>query len=271
MTKLPEKNLLAGTKSPATTTGGMKSALGKLRDYLADLFGEDSSDKNTARKRLGIDLSLLSQQTDMNAIQEELKKKADRTELQEKADKETLTALESDISRRGMPIGSIVYFAMEIPPVGYLKANGAAVARATYPELFATIGTRFGEGDGELTFNLPDLIDRFAQGNDNPGQKIKAGLPNIEAYIQMGSHSLNIGAGNSTGAFTVPCLKTGASVAGQSGSGWAGDIGFDASRSNPVYGASDTVQPQALTLLPCIMAFDAAGSTGMIDISGGGE
>lgn len=38
---------------------------------------------------------------------------------------------------------------------------------------------------------------------------------------------------------------------------------FDASRSNQIYGASDTVQPPALTLLPCIKVFDAASNPGL--------
>ncbi len=45
-------------------------------------------------------------------------------------------------------------------------------------------------------------------------------------------------------------------------------INFDLSRSNPIYGASNTVQPPALTLLPCIKAFDAATNPGLIDITG---
>ncbi len=43
MTKLPERNILDGSKLPKTTTGEMKGALGKLRDYLFELFGDDSS------------------------------------------------------------------------------------------------------------------------------------------------------------------------------------------------------------------------------------
>ena len=79
----------------------------------------------------------------------------------------------------GVPIGTIEYFAMPTPPAGYLKADGAAVGRQTYPELFETIGTTFGEGDGSTTLNLPDLIDRFAQGSKTPGQKIEAGLAQL--------------------------------------------------------------------------------------------
>lgn len=69
-----------------------------------------------------------------------------------------------------VPIGTVAYFAMTTPPAGYLKADGAEVGRETYPELFSAIGTTFGEGDGSTTFNLPDLIDRFAQGGNTPGQ-----------------------------------------------------------------------------------------------------
>lgn len=49
--------------------------------------------------------------------------------------------------------------------------------------IFSAVGTTFGDGDGETTFNLPDLIDRFAPGSSTPGQKIAAGLPNIEGDI----------------------------------------------------------------------------------------
>lgn len=180
MTRLPEKDVLSGTKTPRTTTGEMKLALGSLRDFLAELFGEDSSDRDKARKTMGIDLSVLASHADM---QEVLLDKADRTEVQvalsAKADREELAALEVEIAKRGRPIGSIDYFAMAALPSGYLKADGAEVGRETYPDLFAAIGTVFGEGDGETTFNLPDLIGRFPQGSARPGQRVQAGLPNI--------------------------------------------------------------------------------------------
>jgi microcystin-dependent protein len=61
-------------------------------------------------------------------------------------------------------IGSVVAYARNIAPVGYLKCNGAAVSRTVYARLFAIIGTTFGVGNGSTTFNLPDLRGEFIRG-----------------------------------------------------------------------------------------------------------
>ena len=264
MTKLPEKDLISGTKTPKTTTGEMKDALGKLRDYLAELFGNDSADKETARKTLGIDLSRLATRMETE------------TALLGKADKKEMDALETEMKRRGIPVGSIDYFAMAIPPAGYLKADGSEVGRETYPDLFAAIGTTFGAGDGSTTFNLPDLMGRFPQGSTTPGQAIEAGLPDITGQIsglfskKSQSATCDISEINVTGMFygeqtfsnMVEIQETGTP------SWWAnGRINSSASRLSPIYGNSDTVQPPALALLPCIKAFDALTSPGLIDIS----
>ena len=261
MTKLPQKDLLSGSKTPRTTTGEMKNALGKLRDFLSELFGEDSADKEGARQTLGIDLSSLASKPD---VEKALLFKADKSEmdvaLSEKANRDDLNALEEAIAKRGTPVGSIEFFAMASAPAGYLKADGSAVGRDTYPDLFAAIGTTFGEGDGSTTFNLPDLMDRFAEGSSTPGVKREAGLPNITgtmgAGIQYPSSFSGALYNSSMGGSKAP--NADATSIG---------LGFDASRSNPIYGASHTVQPPSLTLLPCIKAFDAATNPGLIDVT----
>ncbi len=53
MALLPEKDLLSGTKVPETTTGEFRLAPGKLREFIADLLGSDSSDKQAARDTPG--------------------------------------------------------------------------------------------------------------------------------------------------------------------------------------------------------------------------
>ncbi len=162
----------------------------------------------------------------------------------------------------GVPVGTVEYFAVATPPAGYLKADGSAVGRETYPDLFSAIGTTFGEGDGTTTFNLPDLMGRFAEGSNLPGTVKEAGLPNITGAIGPGYCN---GYGAMTGAFYGTGSQIG--TGGDAHTGYFNTINLSASHSNPIYGASDTVQPPALTLLPCIKAFDAATNPGLIDVT----
>ncbi|KGH20758.1 phage tail protein [Comamonas thiooxydans] len=70
--------------------------------------------------------------------------------------------------------GQIAYCAAGVIPSGWLECNGAAISRATYGTLFASIGTNYGAGDGATTFNLPDLRGEFLRGADR-GRGIDAG------------------------------------------------------------------------------------------------
>lgn len=148
--------------------------------------------------------------------------------------------------------GEIKWFAFSTVPVGYLVCNGANVSRATYADLFAVIGTTFGSGDGSTTFTLPNLIDKFAQGSATVGTVKSAGLPNI-----TGSHSQFIATHTSAkdidtyGAITVEYGPK-FSANNDSGINYGIILGVNASKSNAIYGNSSTVQPPALTLLPCI-------------------
>ena len=68
---------------------------------------------------------------------------------------------------QAVPTGSVHMMATTTAPSGYLKCNGAAVSRTTYADLFATIGTTHGAGDGSSTFNVPDLRGEFVRGWDD--------------------------------------------------------------------------------------------------------
>lgn len=80
----------------------------------------------------------------------------------------------SETRANGIQPGAIVYFAMNKAPTGYLKANGAAVSRTAYADLFAEIGIQYGAGDNVSTFNLPDGRAEFIRGFDD-GRGIDAG------------------------------------------------------------------------------------------------
>tara|TARA_R110000803_G_scaffold40045_2_gene86212 strand:+ start:464 stop:970 length:507 start_codon:yes stop_codon:yes gene_type:complete len=63
--------------------------------------------------------------------------------------------------------GTLAYFGMSTAPTGWLKANGAAIFRSTYSDLFTAIGTTYGAGDGSTTFNIPDLRGEFLRSLDD--------------------------------------------------------------------------------------------------------
>ena len=151
------------------------------------------------------------------------------------------------LDSNGAITGKIEWFAFNTAPDGYLVCNGAKISRETYADLFAVIGTTFGSGDGSTTFALPNLINKFAQGSTTVGTVKSAGLPNI-----TGSFKENYGWGyTTTGAFKTTST-TSSSIDAHPGGVVNNDVNFDASGSNSIYGNSTTVQPPALTLLPCI-------------------
>jgi microcystin-dependent protein len=56
-------------------------------------------------------------------------------------------------------IGKAEDFFTTSVPVGYLECDGSAISRTNFPDLFATVGTTWGVGDGFTTFNIPNLKD----------------------------------------------------------------------------------------------------------------
>lgn len=137
----------------------------------------------------------------------------------------------------------IIWSASDIPDK-YLLCDGSAVSRATYQKLFNVIGTTYGSGDGSTTFNLPNMLNRFAQGTNNSdlGNYVSAGLPNITGNLLGFCRS---GYYTPTGAFTITEVGV-ASEGASRNAPWSGVLNFYASLSNPIYGNSDTVQPPSL-------------------------
>ena len=174
-----------------------------------------------------------------------------------------------DDLRDGTPVGAVrgsLYL-----PAGYVKANGATVQRADYPRLVALADKHnlwtddttanaglFGRGDGSMTMVLPNWTDRMVQlAGDGAGASVTAGLPNITGTHKSSSYGgLWRGAiGESSGALTTsrrvsdftPIVNSDSSVGANNDT-----ISIDASKSNPIYGASTTVQPPAINLIPII-------------------
>jgi microcystin-dependent protein len=153
----------------------------------------------------------------------------------------------------GFDVGDIKIIAYNgsIPDKWFL-CDGSAVSRDLYANLYSKIGTTYGSGDGSTTFNLPNFVDKFAEGSTTAGTVKQAGLPNITgtAMLRYGINSARIGLTVSGSISSQdkdysntyqPISLTGTTTAAQ-------ELDFDASQSNAIYGASTTVQPPALTM-----------------------
>jgi len=171
--------------------------------------------------------------------------------LMSAADKKKLDGIAAGAD--SIPVGAIIYYAHKTVPANFLICNGGAVSRTTYAALFNLIGTTYGAGNGSSTFNVPNLIDRFPQGNATPGTVKNAGLPNITGNADVGPENLGGCIWSCDGAFAVAGNKDswGASGISQTNRQYT-KININASRSSSIYGKSSTVQPPALTLVPCI-------------------
>lgn len=150
-----------------------------------------------------------------------------------------------------VPVGTVITMSANEAPSGYLFCNGSEVSRTTYADLFAKIGTLYGEGDGSTTFNIPELRGRFIQGGA-AGTVKNAGLPNITGSIVAESNSnvqmLLDGNYTESGALYISGKISRKTISNGDAYQSPKDLCFDASRSNSIYGNSTTVQPPALTM-----------------------
>jgi len=158
--------------------------------------------------------------------------------------------------RRGAVIGEVRWFAMSTPPEGWLVCNGAAVGKSDYPALYNAIGNTFLPEDvpaSPVTFKLPNLMGKVPWGSTSVGTVLDAGLPNIKGQTNNAVQTIYWNGPIQTGIGAIISTMVDTPMAGTRGNGYVGVwIDFDASKSNSTYGNSNTVQPPALCLLPCI-------------------
>ena len=174
----------------------------------------------------------------------------------------------------GIPLGLMLPYSAnaQTPPAGFLYAEGQAVSRTMYADLFQLIGTTYGSGDGSTTFNLPDMRDRYAQGSTTAGTAKSAGLPEIEGHISSRNTDSLLWKAKSAmdpqGAFYVYSDGTKGIYTSAVANYEAAVIGIRASKYNAIYGNSDTVTPPTLTVRWIIKAYDApTPSSAQIDLS----
>jgi|GEM_PF-935609 len=143
---------------------------------------------------------------------------------------------------------------------GYIKANGATVKASEYPRLLAWVQesnmtvtaeqyktdcSKYVYDSAQDKLTLPNATGRALMGGESV-KSIEAGLPNITGGINNTFRTISGGGGY--GAM-VGSVDAGGQGFGSGGAVPSTIVRFDASKSNPIYGAADTVQPRAITLI----------------------
>ena len=107
-----------------------------------------------------------------------------------------------------LPIGSTVEWWCEEAPENWLICNGQAVSRTDYKDLFNVIGTQYGAGDGNTTFNLPNLSGRVPVGlttTEGDNYKLLGNKGGSKTHLltieEMPSHTHNGGTSDAKTSF----------------------------------------------------------------------
>ena len=141
---------------------------------------------------------------------------------------------------------------------GYIKANGATVKASDYPRLLAWVqeagmtvtAEQYAQDCSKYVYDaaqdkltLPNMTGRVLQGGENV-KSVEAGVPNIVGG-PIGTEGI---AEQPEGALFRDGSVMQYSVDSNHSQVWV-RVKFDASKSNPIYGASETVQPPAILLI----------------------
>jgi hypothetical protein len=153
--------------------------------------------------------------------------------------------------------GMIKAYAGAVAPSGYLLCDGSEVGRAAYPDLFATIGTAWGAGDGSTTFNLPDLRGKSLFGKAAAGTFATLGASGgAETHGHEGStvseaDPINV-SDKSSEPHIAPVARVGViSIARETGGGWPGGyVGFGAPTRETASGLADNNQGTFCLTIP---------------------
>lgn len=168
-----------------------------------------------------------------------------------------------DDVRDGNRVGDIV-----LKPTlneGYIKANGAVVKASEYPRLlkFAqdnnlcvsdsewsdNSATKYVYDESEDSLKVPNVMGRVLQGWDELITK-GAGLPNITGRVDTGTRKIDSVNEISEGALYISEYGPNDHTYDAGGNAKRYQIvSLNASRSNPIYGNSATVQPPACCLI----------------------
>lgn len=172
-------------------------------------------------------------------------------------------------------VGSLPYLGSEYSRSAYAdlwswaqEQPGYVITEAEWQEKYVANNGNvpyYSDGDGSTTFRVPSIKCWVKGGSDNEvGQYKEAGLPNILGTFGLRG-KVGFGATDTNGAFykTSDVFDNAPGYTSGSPSSY---LNFDASLSNPIYGNADTVQPESIVGIWCVIAFGTITNTGSQDV-----
>lgn len=162
----------------------------------------------------------------------------------------TPAAVEGDSE---VPAGAIMAFARSQCPAGWLKANGDAILRSAFANLYNVIGNTYGAGDGSTTFNLPDMRGYFLRGvDDGAGRDPQAAARTARADGTVGdTHGTVQEQGTAVNGLSVS-ISNAQGYTNNSGWGYGtNNLSFGAVTAT-VHSTDPETRPKNISVLYCI-------------------
>lgn len=216
--------------------------------------------------------------------------------VQNKVINTEIEGIKQKLAETGIPLGFEYFSINPNVPLGSLPLIGGTYSRTLYKDLWDWVQTQTGylkteaewtilfnknngnvpfysSGDGSTTFRVPSLKCwvRGADSISEVGGYLAAGLPNLtgttKAAYGENNQTTNVGA-LQTDIYTIGS----ASGRQDGGNGSDGEpiqsaiLTFNASKSNSIYGSSDTVQPKSIVGMWLVKAFSVISNVGNKDL-----
>lgn len=187
----------------------------------------------------------------------------------------------------GLPLGHLFAWPFQTPPDGCIQCNGSTYSRVLYKDFWNYISSKgwvktesewnsiasanggycpyYSTGDGSTTFRTPKFAPfmQVAIASANVGTYHWAGLPNITGDLPVGENT-DVANVPMSGAFYQDGTNTNVGLYSDTDNRLAH---FDASRSNPIYGRSGTVQPESHEWMICVVVMGRATNIGSADVA----
>ena len=209
-------------------------------------------------------------------------------------DQEFINQLAEKLSKLGTvrPLGFHYLHPYGTVPADSIICNGATYSRALYKDFFDYITTQgwvkteaewqeiatrdngfcpfYSSGDGSTNFRTPKFApyQQIAMEVAKATTYHQAGLPNSEGWFKLGSPAY-YGDHTTSGMCTRSEEESVDKWGGLGDGAWRHGRTYKVSLKdgNPIYGRSDTVQPESHEWVMCVVAYGVATNVGSVDMA----